>query len=257
MHFFTTILGLVVAGLAAIAGTRIAAAGERRPAAAFGLCAFFIAVLAYGGALQILILYVHPGASLTDATGPEAVYAGFAGISALVAVILGTGLVAAWIRLTRTTVHPVGRFRTTGFALLFSVTITILAAPFLIHNQITIERSVEANVAEIEAFKQSYTNGLEKLTKLGALSRIEVGDEAVTHYIGDPLYKLGDKGLAEYARAAMIYHTQVLGNDAMPIILRDSATDAKIGTFRTDNVYVVHTDAKHAETDLPASPAMR
>lgn len=257
MPFFTTILGLVVASIAAIAGTRIAAAAERRPAAAFGLCAFFIAILAYGGALQTLILYVHPYTALTAVTGPEAVYTAFAGISALAAVILGAGLVAAWIRLTRTAAYPAGRLRTAGFALLFSATITILAAPFLIHNQITIERSIEANVAEIEAFRQSYTNGLEKLTKLGALSRIEVGDDAVTHYIGDPLYKLGDKGLAEYARAAMIYNTQVLGNDAMPVILRDSTTDAKIGTFRIDNVYVVHTDVAHPGTDAATPPPIR
>jgi hypothetical protein len=252
MPLFSAILGLTVAGIAAIAASRIAASAERRPAAAFGLCAFFIAALAYAGVLQTLILYVHPSGPLAAAVGPEAVYTALAGIAALSAVLLGTTLILAWTRLTRTAAHPAGRFRTSGFALLFSAAITILAAPFLIQNQLTIERSVAANIAEIEAFKQSYTNGLEKLSRIGALSRIEVGDDAVTHYIGGPLYKIGDKGLAEYARAAMIYHTQVLGNEPMPVVLRDSTTETEIGTFRVDNVYVVHTDVVQSETAEPA-----
>lgn len=250
MPIFTAILGLIVASIAAVAASRIAASADRHPSAAFGLCAFFVAVLVYAGTLQSLILYVHPNGTFTATIGPEMVYAAFAGIAALAAVILGTSLVAAWTRLTRT--PATGRLRTCGFAVLFSFAITILAAPFLVQNQITIERSVKANIAEIEAFKQSYTAGLEKLNRIGALSRIEVGDGSVTHYIGDPLYKIGEKGLAEYARAAMIYHTQVLGNDAMPVVLRDAATDAKIGTFRVDNVFVVHTEIVQSDMAGPA-----
>jgi hypothetical protein len=256
MPFFTAILGLIVAAIAAVAASRIAASADRRPSAAFGLCAFFIGILAYAGTLQTLILYVHASGAMAAAVGPEAVYAAYAGIAALAAVILGTALIAGWIRLTRIAAHPAGRLRTSGFAVLFSVAITILAAPFLIQNQLTIERSVKANMAEIEAFKQSYTNGLEKLNQLGALSRIEVGDDSVTHYIGGPLYKIGEKGLAEYARAAMVYHTQVLGNEALPVVLRDSATDAKIGTYRVDNVYVVHAEVVQSKT-AGAAPEIR
>lgn len=243
MPFFTAILGLVGASIAALAAYRIAAMADRRPAAAYGLCAFVVAVLTYGGALQTLILYVNTSGPAA-AIPAEAIYAVFAALSGLVAIGLGIATVAAWTRLTRPADAAGGRLKTSGLALLFSIAIVILAAPFLIQNQITIERSVEANLAEIAAFKQSYSNGLEKLTRMGALSRIEVGDDAVTHYIGAPLYKVGEQGLAEYARAAMIYHTQVLGNDAMPVVLRDSTTDAKIGTFRTDSVFVVHTNLK-------------
>lgn len=256
MPLFTAILGLIVAAIAAVAASRIAVAADRRPAAAFGLCAFFIAVLAYAGVLQTLILYVRTSVTLSKVMGPEAVYAAFAGTAALSAVILGTTLIAAWIRLTRAPAPTAWRFRTCGFAILFSLAITILAAPFLIQNQITIERSVKANIAEIEAFRRSYTTGLEKLNRIGALSRIEIGDEAVTHYIGDPLYKIGEKGLAEYARAAMIYHTQVLGNDAMPVILRDAASETKIGTFRVDNVFVVHTEIVQSDI-ADQAPAIR
>ena len=249
MPIFTAILGLVFASVAALAAYRIAASAERRPATAYGLCAFVVAVLVYGGTLQTLILYVNTSGPIASVLRAEAVYAAFAALSGLIATASGIASIAAWTRLTRTAEAGDGRLKTSGLALLFSVAVTILAAPFLIQNQITIERSIDANLAEIAAFKQSYTNGLEKLTRMGALSRIEVGDDAVTHYIGDPLYKVGEQGLAEYARAAMIYHTQVLGNDVMPVVLRDSTTEAKIGTFRTDSVFVVHVAAQDQGKD--------
>jgi hypothetical protein len=248
MLLFTVIIGLAGAGVAMIAATRSARDAGRYPAPAFGLSAFVIAILTFGAALQTLVLHVHTGGLLGDTLGPPVVYAAFAAAACVFAAGLGFVLVALWIRLTGRAGAETGRLKTSGLAVLFSLAITILAAPFLIQNQITIERSVEANLAEIAAFKQSYTNGLEKLTKLGALSRIEVDDEAVTHYIGGPLYKIGEDGLAEYARAAMIYHTQVLGHEALPVVLRDAATQTKIGTYRTDSVYVVHAD-------IPATPS--
>jgi len=249
MPIFTAILGLVFACVAALAAYRIATSAERKPAAAYGLCALVVSVLVYGGALQTLILYVNTSGPIASGLRAEAVYAAFAALSGLFAAGVGIASIALWTRLTRSTEAGAGRLKTSGLALLFSVAVTILAAPFLIQNQITIERSIDANLAEIAAFKQSYTNGLEKLTRMGALSRIEVGDDAVTHYIGDPLYKVGEQGLAEYARAAMIYHTQVLGNEAMPVVLRDSTTEAKIGTFRTDSVFVVHAAVQEQGKD--------
>jgi len=242
MSFLIFALGLVSALAAAFAASRIAGSADRRPAAAYGLSGFFIAFLVFGGALQTQVLYVHPTGAFAAALGPEGIFMAFAGLSALAAIATGAGLTAAWIALVNRGEQAAGRLKTTGIVLLFSLSITILAAPFLIQNQLTIERSIDASEAEIEAFKTSYKSGLDRLTALGALSRIEIGDDAVTHFIGDPLYQVGEEGLAEYARAAMIYHTQILGNEAIPVILRDSATETKIGTFRTDNVFVVHTD---------------
>ena len=241
MTFFIVALGLIGALAAAFAASRIPTSRGRGAAATFGFCSFILGILIYCGVLQGLVLHAHPAATFAAAIGPEAIFVGFTTLAAISGFIGGVGIVWGWIALDRAGERPADRFRTTGLALLFSLAVVILAAPFLIHNQITIERSIDANEAEIHAFSTSYKNGLEKLTKLGALRRIEIGDDTVTHYIGEPLYKVGEQGLAEYARAAMIYHTHVLGNARMPVVLRDSTTDLKIGTFRTDGVFVVHT----------------
>jgi hypothetical protein len=239
MTYLSVVLGLISALAAGLVAARIAASAGRRPASVFGICGFVLGLLVYGGVLQTLVLYVHPTA-VAAAIGPETVFLGFTGAACLSAVAAGAGVVLAWIALVRTGERPAGRLKTTGFALLFTLAAAILAAPFLIHNQITIEQSIEANEAEINAFSTSYKSGLDKLTRIGALSRIEVDDTAVTHYVGGPLYKIGEKGLAEYARAAMIYHTRVLGHAPVPVVLRDTETEARIGTFRTDGVFVVH-----------------
>lgn len=238
MTYLSVVLGLISALAAGLAAARVAASAGRRPVAVFGLCGFVLGVVVYGAVLQTLVLYVHPTA-ITAAVGPEAVFLGFTGAACLSGIAAGAGAVLAWIVMARSAGQPAGRFKTAGLAALLTLAVAILAAPFLIHNQIVIERSVDANEAEIRAFSTSYKNGLEKLTEIGALSRIEVGDDAVTHYVGGPLYKVGEKGLAEYARAAMIYHTRVLGNAPVPVVLRDATTKAKIGTFRTDGVFVV------------------
>jgi len=239
MTYLSVVLGLISALAAGLAAARIAASAGRRPVAGFGICGFVLGLLVYGIVLQNLVLYVHP-TDMTAAVGPETVFLAFTGAACLSAIAAGAGIVLAWVALVGTGDRPAGRFKTTGLAMLLTLAVTILAAPFLIHNQIAIERSIEANEAEISAFSTSYKNGLEKLTELGALTRIEVGDDEVTHYVGGPLYKVGEKGLAEYARAAMIYNTRVLGNAPVPVVLRDATSEAKIGTFRTDGVFVVH-----------------
>lgn len=240
MTFATTVLGLVAAIVAAMAATRRASSRGLRPAVAYGICGFIMAALVYGAVLQLLVLYVHARGSVAATIGPETIFSLFALSAAVAAVAIGAGLVSAWIALIGRSGQQAPRpYKTFGLALLFSLSITILAAPFLVQNQLTIERSISASEAEILAFQASYKNGLERLTKLGALDRIEVADDAVTHYIGNPLYKVGAKGLAEYARAAMIYHTHILGNPPKRIVLRDSTTESEIGTYRTDGVFVI------------------
>ncbi len=238
MTYLSVVLGLISALAAGLAAARIAASAGRRPVISFGACGFVLGLLVYGIVLQTLVLYVHPTA-LSATVGPEAVFLGYTGVACLSAIAAAIGVALAWIAVARPADRPAGRFKTAGLAVLFTLAVTILAAPFLIHNQLAIERSIDANEAEIRAFSASYKNGLEKLTAIGALSRIEVGDDTVTHYVGGPLYKIGERGLAEYARAAMVYHTQVLGHAPVPVVLRDATTEAKIGTFRTDGVFVV------------------
>jgi len=238
MTYLSVVLGLISALAAGLAAARIAASAGRRPAAGFGACGFVLGLLVYGIVLQTLVLYVHPTA-LTAAVGPEAVFLGFTGAACLSSIAAGAAVTFAWIAAARPADRPASRFKTAGLAVLFTLAVTILAAPFLIHNQLAIERSIDASEAEIHAFSTSYKNGLEKLTAIGALNRIEVGDDAVTHYVGGPLYKIGEQGLAEYARAAMIYHTRVLGHARVPVVLRDAASEARIGTFRIDGVFVV------------------
>ncbi len=250
MQFLTVVLGFGSALAAAFLAFRIAAGADRRPAAAFALSAAFIAGLLYLAVLQGLVLYFHPKALLPASMAPETVFLLYAGTTSLIGIAAGAGLVAAWIALTRRQEQP-ARFKTLGLALLFSLAISILAAPFLIENQLVIGRAIKANEAEINAFSQSYKAGLAKLVKIGALRRIEVEDDTVTHYIGGPLYQIGAKGLAEYARAAMVYNTLVLGKAPRSIVLRDATTEAPIGTYRPDGVFVLQTtrDLSQAKAD--------
>jgi hypothetical protein len=240
MHFLTIGLGIGSALIAALAASRIAVAASRRPAAAFGLSALFLTGLLYVAVLQSLVLYVHPKDLLPASLAPETVFLLYAATTALISIASGTALVAAWIAIIRRGEQP-SRFKTIGFAVLFSLALCILSAPFLIENQLVISRAITANEAEINAFARSYKAGLEKLVKVGALSRIEVEDDAITHYIGGPLYKVGTQGLAEYARAAMVYHTLVLGKSPRPVVLRDAITEDRIGTYRPDGVFVLQT----------------
>lgn len=240
MTLLTSALGLAGGLLAGFAATWVAGAANRKPAIAFGICGFFIAILIYGASLQSLVLHANPRGVLGFDMSAEMVFLAFAACSAMVAAGIGGGLVALWCAVVRPSESAPSRFKTAGLSLLFSLSLLILAAPFLVQNQLTIERSIDAREAEIEAFTASYKNGLERLTKIGALTRIEIGDEAITHFVGDPLYSIGEKGMAEYARAALIYHTMVLGNEPMPVVLRDTDTDAKVGTFQLDGIYVVH-----------------
>jgi hypothetical protein len=240
MDFLAIALGLGSATAAAIAARRIALGLGRSPAAAFALSAFILAGLIYVGTLQGLILYGLPDGDMAADLAPETMLLGYAALAALISIAAGVGLVAAWLTIRGQEAAP-NRFKTFGLATLFSLAVCILAAPLLIQNQLAIGRAISANEAEINAFTQSYKSGLERLAKIGALSRIEVDDAAVVHYIGGPLYEVGADGLAKYARAAMVYQTLVLGETAKPIVLRDAATEDPIGTFRTDGVFVLQT----------------
>jgi hypothetical protein len=238
MQFVTVALGLGSGLSAALIAARVAAAADRRPAAAFGIAAFFIAGLVYVTALQLGTLRAHPSALMPASLGPEAAFLVYAGATALLAVTAAAGIVGGWVLVMRRG-QAAGRFKTFGLAVLFSLALCILSAPFLIQNQLLITRAVRANEAEIKAFTASYTAGLEKLVKWGALSRIEIGDEAITHFIGGPLYRVGPEGLAEYARAAMVYHTLVLGQAPKPVILRDADSGARVATYQPGGHFFV------------------
>lgn len=240
MDFLATALGLAGAATAAAVTHRLARRLGRSPAAAFACSAFVLGGVVYLGALQALILYGLPADALPGELAPEAMLLLYAGLAMLLSFALSAGMIAGWLAVRRRDAAP-NRFKTCGLAFLFSLAICILAAPVLIQNQLAIGRAISANEAELTAFRTSYTSGLERLAKIGALSRIEVDDTAVTHYIGGPLYRVGPDGLAKYARAAMVYQTLVLGETAKPVVLRDAATQDPIGTFRTDGVFVVQT----------------
>lgn len=242
MDILTIVLGLAGATAATFAARRIAARLGRSPAAAFGLSAFFLSGLLYVAALQTLMLYGLPSGMLPVARAPEATFLAYAVLAAVFSIAAGVGMVAGWIAVFRNRKDAPNRLKTLGLASLFSLAVTILAAPYLIQNQLTIGRAIGANEAEISAFTSSYKSGLQRLAKVGALSRIEIDDAAITHYIGGPLYDVGPEGLAKYARAAMVYQTLVLGEAPKPVVLRDAVTEDRIGTFQPDGVFVVQTN---------------
>jgi hypothetical protein len=249
MQFLIVVLGFGSAAAAALAASRIATRAGRRPGAAFGLSAFFLAGLGYVAALQALVLYGLPHGLLPVPLAPETTFLIYAALTSALAVALGAGLVAAWIAVSGASRAAPSRFKAFGLAALFSLAVGILAAPFLIQNQLAIGRAVSANESEIQAYRTSYKAGLEKLATIGALHRIDVDDDAVTHYIGGPLYQVGAKGLAEYARAAMVYQTLVLGADARPVVLRDAITEDRIATYSADGVFVVQTTRDLDQSD--------
>ena len=241
MDLLAIALGICSAAAAAVAARRIALRLGRSPAAAFALSTFFLSGLLYAATLQALVLYGLPSGILPVPPAPEATFLAYVALAAVVSVAAGVGMVGAWLAVARTAEDRPSRLKTFGLATLFSLAVTILAAPYLIQNQLAIGRAISANEAEISAFTSSYRTGLERLAKVGALSRIEVDDTAVTHYIGEPLYETGAEGLAKYAKAAMVYQTIVLGEAEKPVVLRDAVTEDRIGTFRPDGVFVVQT----------------
>ena len=235
------IFGIIGAATAAFAVNCLARRWNRPPAAGLGIAAVVLFGIIYIAALQLLVLYVDPQSTVLSAARAETVYLAYAyaGVGAAISVLVALGLMAGLIRLIapRPDADAMGK---PGLKIaVISVLIALGAAPFLVQNQSTIGRAIAANEAEIAALRTSYTAGLERLVKLGIVKKIAVSDDAVTHYVTAPLYELGARGLAEYAKASLIYHIHVTNGEPKPIVIRNADTGREIGTYHADGVFLL------------------
>ncbi|MCG8544242.1 MAG: hypothetical protein MJE12_08555 [Alphaproteobacteria bacterium] len=238
------IFGVIGAATAAFAVSCLARRWNRHPAAGLGTAAVVLFGIIYIASLQLLVLYVDPQSTALSAARAETVYLAYAGVGAAISVLVALGLMAGLIRL----IAPRPATDTNGKPglkiAIISVLIALGAAPFLVQNQLTIGRAIAANEAEITALRTSYTAGLERLVKLGIVKKIAVNEDAVTHYVTAPLYELGARGLAEYAKASLIYHIYVTNGEPKPIVIRDADTGREIGTYHADGVFLLAADAQ-------------
>ena len=225
----------------------IAARLDRRPPAAFSIAALFLTAVLYILSLQVLVLYLRPDPFGLGQLQPAKLYLYYAGASAILSLALSTGVMAVCVALARPGTS--GRFGFGAYtrAAVFSLVLIILSGPLVVHNQFAIGRAIAANEAEIAALRASYKAGLDKLSKLGIVRKIEVDDTAVTHFVTKPLYNLGAQRMAEYARASLIYHLHVAGGEAKPIVLRDAITNERIATYRTNGVFELASDSHYLE----------
>lgn len=231
--------GLLAAGAAAVMATGIARRRYRHPAAAYGVAALFLNGIAYIALLQTAFLHLRPESIGMGDFPPATLYIAYSAACAAASVLLTIGLVSGFTAIQRPATGESGRIAPYARVALFATVVMIIAAPFLVQNQLAIGRAAAANNAEIAALRTSYKAGLDRLVKLGVVRRIEVDDETVTHYVSEPLFALGPQRLAEYARASMIYQSYVSGQTPKPVVLRNAENDSKIGTYRTDGVFVL------------------
>lgn len=234
--------GLLAAIIAAVMAAGIARRRYRHPAAAYAVAALFLSGIAYIALLQTALLHLRPETFGAVNISPATLYIAYSGACAALSILVTTALVSAFTAIGRPTSGETGRVAPYARVALFAAVIMIVAAPFLVQNQLTIGRAAAANNAEIAALRTSYKAGLDRLVKLGVVRRIEVDDQIVTHYVTEPLFELGPQRLAEYARASMIYQSFVSGQSPKPVVLRNANTDSKIGTYRTDGVFVLESN---------------
>lgn len=239
-HIGYGVIGVLLSGLAA---GLIASRLGRRPPAAFSIAALFLSAVLYILSLQALVLYLRPDPFGLGQLQPVKLYLYYAGASAFFSFSLSTGVMAISVALARAGAS--GRFGAYARAVVFSLVLVILSGPLVIHNQFAIGRAIAANEAEIAALRASYKAGLDKLSKLGIVRKIEVDETAVTHFVTKPLYNLGVRRMAEYARASLIYHLHVAGGEAKPIVLRDAITNERIATYRTNGVFELASDSHY------------
>ncbi len=233
--------GILAAVAAAVLAAGIARRRYRHPAAAYSVAALFLNGIAYIALLQTALLHLPPETIGLGDLPPATLYIAYSAACAAGSVLITIGLVSAFTAIGRPATGDAGRAAPYARVALFAAVIMIIAAPFLVQNQLAIGRAAAANNAEIAALRTSYKAGLDRLVKLGVVRRIEVDDQTVTHYVSKPLFELGPQRLAEYARASMIYQSYVSGQSPKPVVLRNAANDSKIGTYRTDGVFVLES----------------
>lgn len=233
--------GLLAAVIAAVMAAGIARRRYRHPAAAYAVAALFLNGIAYIAILQSALLHLPPETIGLAGFAPATLYIAYSGASAAGSVLVTVGLVSAFTAIGRPGTGETGRAAPYVRVAVFAAVVMIIAAPFLVQNQLAIGRAAAANNAEIAALRTSYKAGLDRLVKLGVVRRIEVDDQTVTHYVSEPLFELGPQRMAEYARASMIYQSYVSGQSPKPVVLRNAANDRKIGTYRTDGVFVLES----------------
>jgi hypothetical protein len=239
------ILGIAGSLITAITVCVLAARRGFRAWSAAGLVTMFLFGLLYTGVLQVLVMAVDTAPLSAVLIQPEDLYLAYAGTSAILAFAITVALSIVTLSIVRRSGKSFGRRETLLRGAVITAVIAAVAGPILIHNQLSIDRALVANEAEITALRMTYKDGLERLMRLGAVTKIQVGDSAITHFIAKPLYGLGEKRLAEYAKASMIYNVYVAGNHPKPIILRTSDTARRIGVFGMDGVYTVDPN-RHA-----------
>lgn len=234
--------GLLAAIIAAFMAASIARRRYRHPAAAYAVAALFLNGIVYIALLQTALLHLRPETFGAGDITPATLYMAYSGACAAGSVLLTVLLVSAFTAIGRPSTGESGRAAPYARVALFAAVLTIIAAPFLVQNQLAIGRAAAANNAEIAALRTSYKAGLDRLVKLGVVRRIEVDEQIVTHYVSEPLFELGPQRLAEYARASMIYQSYISGQSPKPVVLRNAKTASKIGTYRTDGVFVLESN---------------
>ncbi len=239
------LLGIVGSLATAITVCVLAARRGFRAWSAAGLVTMLLFGLIFGGVLQIFAMAVDPAPLSAVLIQPETLYLAYAATSAVLAFVVTVGLSNAVLGMIDRQGQPRGHGAAALRWAVFAMIAAAVAGPILIHNQSSIDRALVANEAEIAALRTTYKDGLERLMQIGAVTKIHVGDNAITHFIAKPLYALGEKRLAEYAKASMIYNVYVAGNEPKPIVLRNAATTQRIGVFGMDGVYTVDPN-RHA-----------
>lgn len=235
----TLLFGIAGSLITAFAVSVLAAKRDHGAWPAFGLAAALVYGVFYVGVLQSLVLLADPRPLPVTMINPEYLLLAYAGVGAATAFLITGGLALASMATLGRTAYKTSKSKAFLRAAILSLLVIAISAPILVNNQLTIERAFAANQAEIAALRTTYKAGLERLIKLGAVRKIEVGDDAITHYIDESLYGLGDKWLADYAKSSMIYHVYVAGREPKPIVLRNASTTQRIGVYGTEGVYVI------------------
>ena len=106
--------------------------------------------------------------------------------------------------------------------------------------------------AVLEAAGTKAERTLSRLRDIGALTRIDAGQEKLVHHVRGQFLDLPNDVVKEYMRAALFHHIHFDGGRIKPVILRVSETDREIASLSPNGRF---RRSRAAEPQLSSLPA--
>lgn len=205
---------------------------KRRSGLAYCLPAFLIYVLLFVATYRHSVVNADTGPVEISDYAITALHLGQAALSALGVAVAVLAVFCLYLSVLPRLDRPVNRVRAYGGCAIVCMVISVLFNPNGAVRKL--ETPAAAAIVAVDpdradaAMRRKAKDTLEKLRKLGVVTRVETDDTAITHYVTPHFVELPDDVIEEYARAVFVDHTRNESGSAKPVILRETASGRRI-----------------------------